>query len=239
MMIESFVSSRDRLVELEALLPGMQAARERLALGDELRHVSEWLQQHGATLDGFLQSCAACAGLARESTLGDRAAAVEALREISAFARTLVEAEDAPGLKAIREESKDALLAIKNFNATLKGAYVVILTSKLQPLGATGELIADLDPSSTLGSRLSAFAVKAGEILKQPHFVVGVHAILAQAEALRMEIATLATEPEQMAFLDALVAGRATLRLLTPGVLGWLDRLGGLDRFSVKPHAQR
>lgn len=238
-MVEPSINGHDRLAELEALLPGMPAARERLALGDELRHVSEWLQQQGSTLDGFVQSCAACASLAREAVPSDRAVAIDALREVAEFARTLMEAEDAPGLKAVREESKAALQAIKDFNAALRRAYASTLAAKLQPLGATGDLIADLDPSSTLGSRLSAFAVRASEVSKQPQFVAGASAILAEAEALRTEIATLATKPEQMAFLDALVAGRATLRLLTPGVLAWLGRLGGLDRFIIRPQAQR
>lgn len=238
-MVEPPINGQDRLAELEALLPRMSAARERLALGDELRHVSEWLQQQASTLDGFVQSCAASASLAREAISTDRAAAIDALCEVAGFARTLAEAQDAPGLKAVREESKDALQAIKDFNAALRRAYAAIFAAKLQPLGATGDLIADLDPSSTLGSRLSAFALRASEVPKQPQFAAATRAVLSEAEALRTEIATLATEPEQMAFLDALVAGRATLRLLTPGVLAWLGRLGGLDRFVVRPQAQR
>lgn len=234
-------SSQDQLANLEVLLPEMSAARERVALGDELKRVGEWLQLQSAVLDSFALSCAACASLAHEAGQTDHAAATEALQTIEGFASTLAEAQDERGLKMIREEAKDALTAIRNFNAALRRVYATVLAAKLQPLGSTGDLIVDLDPTSPLGGRLIAFAARALEVrtATQAQFATSVLSTLAEAERLKGEIACLATEPEQMAFLDALVAGQATLRLLTPGVLEWLRRLGGLDRFVIRPQAHR
>lgn len=239
-MTNAHLQSRDRLEALEALLPGMSAARERAALGDELRHVGEWLQQHAVFLDGFSQACADGTSLASEAAATERRAATEALEAVEGFGNDLAKADNTNDLKAIRQEAKDALSAIREFHNVLKRAYSSALSTKLQPLGATGDLIADLDPSSTLGRRLTAFGARAADVLsRQAQFAAAARDALAEAAALRAEVATLATEPEQMAFLDALVAGHAPLRLLTPGVLSWLDRLGGLDRFVVRPQAHR
>ncbi len=239
-MIETSVDSRDRLAALEALLPEMPAARERVTLGDELRNVGEWLQQHASTLEGFSRACIDSASLACEQ-VPERGTAIEALATVKDFGSTLAEADNTNDLKAIREEAKDALKAIRDFHNFLRHAYNSILTTKLQPLGATGELIADIDPSSTLGRRLTDFGARANNVLsRQGHLLAaGAREALGEASALRAEVAVLATEPEQMAFLDALVAGNAPLSLLTPGVFAWLDRLGGLDRFVVRPQAHR
>lgn len=240
-MVEPAPKTRDRLALLEELLPELPAARERVALGDELKRVGEWLQQQSTALESFELSCTLCSCLARDAGPAEHLTVLEALQVIEGFANTLAEAQDERGLKAILQEAKDARTEIYNFNSALRRVYGTVLSAKLQPLGSTGDLIIDLDPSSTLGARLIAFAVRASEIIKATHaqFAAGVLNTFAEAESLKAEIGLLATEPEQMAFLEALVAGKATLRLLTPSVLEWLGRLGALDRFVIRPQAHR
>ena len=240
-MTETAACGTDLLADLERLVPEMPAARERVSLGDELNRIGEWLRLNSALLESFVEFSGLCASLAHEAALSDFAVVRESLEVIDGFASTLAEAQDKGGLEAIWSETKDALSAIKIFTAALRRVYSGLFAAKLQTLGSAGDLIADLDPSSTLGGRLTAFAARAGEVSRAPQaqFPAGVLATLTEAKALRMEIARLATEPEHMAFLDAIIAGQATLRLLTPGVLDWLKRLGDLDRFVIRPQTHR
>ena len=105
------------------------------------------------------------------------------------------------------------------------------------PLIAIGRLFETIDGTSDLGQRL----VRCGEGALRCSDTTDVVALrdkiaemYRERDALESERASIASDPEVDAFVNALVAQSATLRLVTPRVRSWLENNRALDNFAVR-----
>jgi hypothetical protein len=85
-----------------------------------------------------------------------------------------------------------------------------------------GQKLIDLGTSATRLTQISPRQIAPG--LKE---------IEEQREAAQAEVTAFTKEPEVNAFVTALSRGQASLSLVTPKVLDWLNDLGALGQFRV------
>ena len=231
----------DALADLELLVPELPAAQQRASFGEELDRMGTWLHQRADQIAAFSAMIKACGDLRGTASASDVLAVRKNLDDVAAFGDALEKAEDGPALGRVREEMcGDTSNAMAQCQAALKRVAHDLVTKEFLPLRSTGQLIGELDQTLTLGARLVAFANRVATLGGVPSkdFAALVHSALAEAAGYRAEIEQLAHEPDQKEFLNALVAGTATLANVTPTILDWLGRVGALDRFAVRPQSQ-
>ena len=230
----------DALADLEDLVDQLPAAQQRARFGEELDRVGIWYQQKGENIAAFAAMIGACKDLRHLASDADMQSVRKHLKEVEEFADDTANADDASRLAGIREMSGEANLAMTQCQNALRRFAQTLVASEFLPLRATGELVGDLDPTSTLGRRLIDFAARVGTLHGAParDFAGAVRSACAEAAGYRAEIDALAHQPERRTFLNALVAGTATLADVTPAILDWLRADGSLDRFAVKSHSQ-
>jgi hypothetical protein len=229
----------DALVALERISGQITTAVEHQRLGEELARVDALIREHGPRFRQF------------EATVS----LLEALGDLprKPSSRLVTDDLDAVGdlgdLLATADSRADftkAAVALGTFAQTqrrleqaARDLWGEAVRAEFEPLHAVGVLLSRIDRAAGLGSRLCGLVTRARG-LTDPGTAMQVLAqqvapLRNEARDLRSEMAQFLADAEVNAFLAAVVAGKAPLRLLTPAVMQWLNELEAVDVFEVRP----
>ena len=222
----------DTLLELRAMLPSIRPALERRRLGESLSQIAAAIRN----ADAEMQRLDAVLDLARLTLFPPE--------ELSDLIEDALGAGEALASAATSDELRSASDAYEEFVRTLPrvGAQVArhwkndVVAKAFRPLIAWGRLLEKVENRSALGREMRECGATAAntQIVKWPELrddVVRLKDQLARLQRERSE--RVSAIPAVGEFLIAVGNGTATLALLTPQVLHWLDENGALESFKV------
>jgi len=222
----------DTLLELRAILPSIGPALERRRLGESLSQIASVVRN----ADADMKRLDAVLDLARLTAFPPE--------EMSDLIDDAQYAGEALASATTSDELRSASDAYGEFLRTLPriGAQVVrhwkneVVAKEYRPLISFGLLLEKVDNLAALGREMRECGEAAvnTQIGKWPELRDEVMRLEEQLSRLRRERAeTVSAIPAVGEFLIAVGNGTATLALLTPPVLQWLDENGALESFRV------
>ncbi len=218
----------------------MEAARQRAQYGQAIDGIEQWFRLRKDALESFMAMIKACHHLRPGASPADAVSINRYLDDVQDFGNRLATAQGEEDLKHAKSLSVDIQGHLRTCQEALRRVARELVQRDFLPFKATGELISEIDPTSTLGKRLVDFVARVERLDSQPpaEFAEKIRVALAEAKGYRVEIDALADRPERKAFMNALVTGKATLAEVTPAILDWLTAAGAIHRFAVKPLSQ-
>jgi hypothetical protein len=234
------LSGDDPLARLERLIPQLPKVIEAQRLGEELARVEHNAASNRPTIQRFSALVVMLEILKDATDLTSRDEVSEFLERVVRFASQLARASSQDDLRALIPMFDSFKRDVAGLERCARQLWSEVNRRQFGPLGAVGEILQGIEGTADLGGRLASLVERARLLGDRQHttmeeFAAGTAPLRAEADRLKSEIASLGTDPQIDAFLTALAAGRAALRLATPSVLGWLDQMGALDRFEVRP----
>jgi hypothetical protein len=227
----------DLLEDAEALLDQLPEAVTRRKLGERLSQAVDALRN----VDRQIARIKALLELSRIVEFGQTADQRATLHEMKDCATeigsSLEEADDAEQLRlAVFEYQNSLNLALGALERALRERWRTVATDRFLPLIGSGELLASMNVSNNLGSRLAECGRKGlaspntGSIID---LLPVVRSLLADFDALQFERAAEVGDDQVGDFVNALAENRATLAMVTPKVHEWLNDHHALERLQI------
>lgn len=228
----------DLLAELERLQPLIASAKQSLALGsavEKARKPVEQAPRHAA----FLAHLVACAreldGLSEPSLRQRLQGAIDKAEDIGGALEVAATADE---LEAIATDYPGVSAEIVRALDSLRARWTQIVARDFADLPAVGELLSKISGAETIGSDLKqigeqAQALAAADAQAQ-QLAVAASALRARRAQTLDAMRAFTGQAEVDAFLQGVIQQRATLELVTPGVLSWLAEHGALQAFRVR-----
>jgi len=223
----------DTLQELQSVLPSLGPAVEQRKLGQYLSRITVVLRGAPAEierLDALLETC---------SVIGFPAQDLTELHEVAGEAAEALEtADDAERLRTAQDAYEELLKVIPRiFNQAVRHWRNDLVENNYRPLISFGEMLENVENLADLGREMRECgrqAIDSTHITKLPELRDAVKRLERRFAELQAErSAKVGAIPAVGEFLSAVGERRATLALLTPSVLEWLEQNGALENFKV------
>lgn len=227
----------DILPELEGLLPRIAPAREARQLGAILDKVAEKaadVERQGQRCQALVAMATALDGFSDAKVTAAAKAAIDAVRTTGDDLSTAV---DVNGLELVLESLSDLANAVKDFDQTVRSVWADRSRTEYTSLIPVGQLLQHISGAEALGQDLAQLGARATALASRNQTATAMAPEIEQLEADRRSLLTRLKEvtanPEVETFITAVTQNRATLQLVTPGVLGWLSDRGALGAFKI------
>jgi len=223
----------DTLQELQSVLPSLGPAVERRKLGQYLSRITVVLRGAPAEierLDALLETC---------GVIGFPTPDLAELREVAGeAAEALQTADDADRLRTAQDVYEELLKVISRTGSLAARHWRNDLVEKnYRPLISFGEMLENVENLAELGRGMRECgqeAIDSTHITKLPELRDAVKRLERRfAEVQAERSVKVGAIPAVGEFLSAVGERRATLALLTPSVLEWLEQNGALENFKV------
>lgn len=228
--------SGDALLNLETLLPDLPAAIGNRRLGDTLSQAMAKL--HNA--DYQIDRIEALLTLSAELGFGEAKDVLEEVLDAAYVTGEALEgAETAAQLdKALFSYEQTLIPSLNNLNRNLGQHWRTVVARQFEPMIAIGNLLSKIDAGSNLGAELAACGSRAratNDGLGGRALLDHVQTLLAQREQLQQRRREELGDGDIARFINALAEDRATIDLLTPEVMVWLNTHNALDKLKIRP----
>jgi hypothetical protein len=228
----------DLLAELERLQPLVASAKQSLALGsavEKARKPVEQAPRHAAFL-GHLVACArALDGLSEPGLRQRLEGAIDKAQDVGGALEVAATADE---LEAVAVDYPGVAAEIVRALDSLRTRWAQIVARDFADLPAVGELLLKISGAEAIGSDLKQIGQAAQGLADSDPQAEQLAAAAAALRARRAHtldaMRAFTGQAEVDAFLQGVIQQRATLELVTPGVLTWLTEHGALDAFRVR-----
>jgi DNA repair exonuclease SbcCD ATPase subunit len=206
---------------------------ERRKLGQSLSRITAALRGASAEierLDALLEICTA---------IGFPAQDLAELQEVASEAAEALEtADDAERLRSAQDSYEELLKVIpRTFNQAVRHWRNDLVETNYRPLLSFGEMLENVENLAELGREMRACgqeAIDSTHITRIPELRDAVKRLERRFAELQAERSgKVGAIPAVGEFLTAVGERRATLALVTPSVLVWLEQNGALENFKV------
>jgi hypothetical protein len=224
----------DTLLDLQAMIPALEPAVERRRLGDRLTVVTDALREAPAEVERLdaLFDIAALTGFPATADLND-------LRQDAAdAAEALMAAQSIDDLRKAKDAFDTLRKALSRVGRQVTDHWKrTVVEREFRPLIAFGALLERAENLADLGRQMQTCgreAIASAQIMRLTDLRPVVKRLRLEADRLQAEqVASVGAIPGVGEFLSAVGDQRATLALVTPAVLAWLEKNGALENFKV------
>lgn len=227
------------LEALQALTPRLKDASLVVKADQSAKEVLEKLQRAQGQADRFRAWLAVARQLDGLGSPRVSTAVSKAAWRAREAGEALTEAVDGPGIQAAASEFAEFSPTVAAVEVAVREVWAQRVRAAFEPLRNMGELLQRIEDTRQLGLDLNATVQKARastDASVSPQSLLStVNDLLAEHDDLSARLkAVSGDEPDVDAFLQALARNQATLRLLTPTVMDWLDRHEALGAFTIQ-----
>jgi hypothetical protein len=153
------------------------------------------------------------------------------------LARKMAGAQNSEDVRAVADLYPRFTRSLTTFERQLRGEIRATMDREFGGLLTIGRVFESIEGTAALGVRLVSCAEEArvfSDTAGSERLAPTIRRLREARVKLEAERASEAKDPEVGAFLDALVDGKASLRLVTTAVREWLEEHGALDNFVVR-----
>jgi len=230
----------DQLIELEELLPQLEAAMAANKLDDSAKRALEKLADAPRQAKRFEAFVLAISKMGQPWINLTRTALQDAVNEADEVGKALESANTSERIQDASDEFLDTLKpAIANLDRSVSSVWQRIAREQFEPFAGPGALLSKIPSTQSLGQRLLATAHRARALTERrveaEELARMVAQLMSERGELRAELQEVSEgQSEVDSFIEALLHNEATLRHLTSDVLKWLTARDALDSFAVK-----
>jgi hypothetical protein len=226
--------SVDPLVRLEEIEPKLSAALDQKRLGVALDEANLALKNFDGQLT-TLEALTEAAQLLSDYLELSRRDLEDIANEIDEIAQEMVSADSQFELSTIARSFPTLdQKHIPRYNRAINGMVIGYSSKNISGLVALGRLLAQISHDK-VGQKLIDLGASATRLtqISPRQIAPGLKEIEGEREAAQEEVRAFTKDPEVSAFVMAISRGQASLSLVTPKVLDWLNHIDALGQFRV------